>query len=64
VVAGLAVQRVWAAHKRDYAMAELPAGKCVSAPGEYEKLTWLVQHTKPADFLFDAAWPGAYIPLD
>jgi Dolichyl-phosphate-mannose-protein mannosyltransferase len=64
VVAGLAVQHVWSTQRHDYAMAELPAGKCVSDPQEYEKLTWLMKHTKPGDFLFDAVWPGVYIPLE
>lgn len=63
-VAGLAVQRVWSAQRQNYVMAELPAGKCVTDAAEYEKFAWVMQHTKPGDFLFEAAWPGVYIPLD
>jgi Dolichyl-phosphate-mannose-protein mannosyltransferase len=62
-VACLAMQRVWSAQRHDYVMAELPAGKCGTDTAEYEKLIWVSQHTKPGDFLFDAGWPGVYIPL-
>ena len=62
-VAGLAVQRVWSTQRHDYGMAELPAGRCATDAAEHEKLTWVMQHTKPGDFLFEAGWPGVYIPL-
>ena len=63
-IACLAAQRVWSTQRHDYVRAELPGGKCATRVAEYEKLTWIMQHTVPGDFLFEAGWPGVYIPLE
>jgi len=44
-------------------VAELPAGKCAIQPAAYEKLGWLLERTAVGDFVFEANWPGTYIPL-
>jgi len=62
-VLSMAVQRVWTAQTFSNMIAEFPAGTCITQPAEYAKLTWVMQRTKPGDFLFDAGWPGVYIPL-
>lgn len=41
----------------------LPGGTVAMSPEEYVKLHWLAERTKPGDFLFQAAWPGVYLPL-
>lgn len=64
VVLAMCVQRVWATQQRSYMIADLPAGICATQPPEYLKLTWIMQRTKPGDFLFEAGWPGVYIPLE
>lgn len=63
-VLAMAVQRVWVAETSNYRIADLPAGTCATQPAEYVKLTWVMQRTKPGDFLFEAVWPGVYIPLE
>jgi hypothetical protein len=63
LVACLAVQRVWSTQRHDYVLTELPPGKCATDAAEDEKLTWIMRQTKPGDFLFEAGWPGVYIPL-
>lgn len=62
-VLGMAVERVWTAQTYRYSIADLPAGTCSTRPADYVKLTWVMQRTKPGDFLFEAGWPGVYIPL-
>jgi hypothetical protein len=63
-VLAVAVQRVWTAQTYSYRTADLPAGTCTTQPADYVKLTWVMQRTKPGDFLFEAGWPGVYIPLE
>src|SRR5262249_36961198 len=63
-VLSMAVQRVWTVQTSSNMIAELPAGTCSVQPAVSVKLTWLVQRTKPGDFLFEAGWPGVYIPLE
>jgi len=62
-VACLAGQRVWSTQRHDYVRAQLPGGQCATSVAQYERLTWIMQHTHPGDFLFDADSPGVYIPL-
>ncbi|WP_263358124.1 hypothetical protein [Acidicapsa ligni] len=42
---------------------ELPGGRCTTTTEAYGKLHWLAEHTHRGDFLFQAGWPGVYIPL-
>ena len=44
-------------------VAALPGGVVATTPETYTKLHWLMERTKPGDFLFEAAWPGVYLPL-
>jgi hypothetical protein len=53
----------WFTQHREYITAELPAGRATVEPNEFEKLSWGMDHTKPGDLLFQASWPGMYIPL-
>jgi hypothetical protein len=63
-IACLAFQETWSAQHSDYVLAALPAGTSATNPQEYEKLLWFKQHTKPGEFVFQAGWPGLYIPLE
>ena len=49
------------AHQR--VVAALPGGTVATYPETYLKLHWLTGRTKPGEFLFQAAWPGVYLPL-
>ena len=43
--------------------AELPGGATATTPQAYEKLHWIMLHTKPGEFFFQSGWPGMYLPL-
>ena len=62
VVVGLAVPQTFARHTHRVLMA-LPSGRTAVKPPAFEKLDWLVTHTKPEDRFFEAAWPNFYLPL-
>jgi hypothetical protein len=57
-----AVQLVQA-HRRQYVLAQLPAGWAAVNPDAHQKLLWIEAHTRPEEFFFQAAWPGVYLPL-
>jgi hypothetical protein len=44
-------------------IAQLPGGTVAVEPIAYEKLHWIMQHTTPGQFFFQAGWPGVYLPL-
>jgi hypothetical protein len=41
----------------------LPGGDAAITPQAYEKLHWIMLHTTPGQFFFQADWPGMYLPL-
>jgi Dolichyl-phosphate-mannose-protein mannosyltransferase len=59
----LGLSQPWFAQHREYLTVELPAGSSAIEPSEFEKLSWGMAHTRPGEFLFQANWPGMYIPL-
>jgi hypothetical protein len=63
-VIALAAYQTWSKHRIYTAVAELPAGRIATTPLAAEKLGWLAAHTKPGEFMFQAEWPGMYLPLD
>jgi len=64
IVACLAVVQTWSRHHDGRRMIELPAGKTVLSTQKYEKFSWLMQHTKPGDFFYQALWVNVYPPLE
>jgi hypothetical protein len=63
-VVSLACMQIAYAHWRFSAVANLPAGTIATPPQAAEKLIWLAAHTRPRDYLFQAEWPGVYLPLE
>lgn len=59
----LAAIQIGAKHHHSYIVAELPAGRAALSPQEYERCSWLVQHTTPGDFFFEPLAPSLYLPL-
>jgi hypothetical protein len=62
-VAFLAAAQVWSRHHRPYVIAELPGGISAIPAAQFEEVDWIAKHTQPGEFLFQAAWPGLYVPL-
>lgn len=58
-----AAYQIAARQLRPLAVAPLPGGAVAGAPLAVEKLTWFARHTAPGQFVFQAAWPGIYLPL-
>lgn len=50
-------------HKMQRTFIDLPAGRVATTPQMAAKLTTLLQFVKPGDDLFQAGWPGVYVPL-
>jgi hypothetical protein len=63
-IACLALAQTWRRHHQPYAIVVLPCGTAAVPMPKWEELEWVMQHTKPKDFLFQADWPGMYVPLD
>jgi hypothetical protein len=59
----LGLLQPWFMQHREYITAELPAGRSAIEPSDFEELSWAIEHTRPGELLFEASWPGMYIPL-
>ena len=53
----------WFAQHRKYTTAELPAGRSAIERSHSEKLNRGIEHITPGELLFQASWPGLYLPL-
>jgi hypothetical protein len=42
---------------------QLPGGEVATNAQTYGKLQWVMLHTTPGQFFFQADWPGMYLPL-
>ena len=62
LVMGLALSQVLR-HRHNYVVADLPAGRAAVPLKDFQKLSWMQQRLTPGEFLFQADWPGMYIPL-
>jgi hypothetical protein len=65
-VGGIRILAVWqtvSAYKLQPWKIHLPAGEVATGDKSYEKLRSMIEHTKPGQLFFQAAWPGLYLPL-
>ncbi|WP_353062136.1 hypothetical protein RBB77_12570 [Tunturibacter psychrotolerans] len=62
-ISALAVWQTISAHKLQPRKIHLPSGEVATGEQAYEKLHWMTEHTRPGQFLFQAAWPAMYLPL-
>jgi hypothetical protein len=62
-VACLAVSQTVGRYGVQNVIVRLPGGTVAVDPLAREKLEWLMQHSTPGDYFFQAAWPGLYLPL-
>jgi hypothetical protein len=49
--------------RRPYMVTDLPAGRAALSPIINEKFAWIIQHTQPGQFFFEALQPTSYLPL-
>jgi hypothetical protein len=59
----LAGLQLWARHHHPYVVDALPGGTAAVPDEQHDELEWLAENTRPGEFLFQAAWPGVYVPL-
>jgi hypothetical protein len=64
IVACLAIQQTRSRYRQNSQITELPSGKTALPAERYEQFSWLMEHTRPGDYLFQSAWPNLYFPLD
>jgi len=53
----------YARRSHQTSVVSVPAGITKTTRDSAEKLNWLAQHTVPGEAVFQAAWPGIYLPL-
>jgi hypothetical protein len=59
----LAVQQMRSGYVHRPLRVHLPGGEVAINPQAYGKLHWVMLHTTPGQFFFQADWPGMYLPL-
>jgi hypothetical protein len=59
----VAVRQTRANHLVHSQVAEMPGGMVATTPQSYEKLQWILLHSRPREYFFQAPWPGMYLPL-
>lgn len=64
VLGCVAAKQTWATYRDNPRIADLPAGRAALSEEKYEKFSWLAQHTKPGDFLFQEEWLNVYPALE
>lgn len=63
VLLGLASHQTLSRHTQAPIITNLPGGSAALTAQQAEPLKWLAAHTRPGQFLFQASWPGVYLPL-
>jgi len=53
----------WSRRREQSMLVSLPAGPTMTTRTLSAKLEWIARNTKPGEYFFQAAWPGAYLPL-
>jgi len=63
VVIGLGLHETQVRQLENYVVTETPAGKVAVEARNFAELNALKEQTRPGELLFQAIWPGFYIPL-
>jgi hypothetical protein len=63
-VALAAVRQTRANYLMHSQVMELPGGRVATTPQSYEKLRWVLLHSRPGEYFLQATWPGMYLPLN
>lgn len=59
----LAMSQTLGHYRAQKTIVRLPAGVAAVDPIARDKLEWVMHHSTPGDYFFQAAWPGLYLPL-
>ena len=59
----LAISQTRGRYRGQNTIVRLPAGSTAVQPIAAQKLVWMMHHSTPGDYFFQAAWPGFYLPL-
>ncbi|HKO18749.1 MAG TPA: hypothetical protein VJU82_07665 [Acidobacteriaceae bacterium] len=59
----LTVSQIVGRYRTQSTIVRLPAGAAAVEPLASDKLVWMMHHSAPGDYFFQAAWPGFYLPL-
>jgi hypothetical protein len=62
-VIGTACYQTSSRHLRQMIIEDLPGGRVITTPVAAQKLISLARLTRPGQFVFQAWWPGIYLPL-
>ena len=62
-ILSLAVWQMTGRYYHQPLVVSFPGGTVATSPEAYVKLHWFAERTKPGDYLFQAGWPGMYLPL-
>lgn len=62
-IVGLGLHQAWARYHLRAVIDQLPGGMADATPQTYEKLQWVMQHTRPGEFFLESNGPTLYLPL-
>ena len=63
LISGIAIHQTLAKYRSGYVTTETPGGKTAVSPQTYGKLQSMMRYTEPGQFIFQAAGPSIYLPL-
>ena len=63
LISALAIYQTLSRYRSPYAVMETPGGKTAVSLRTYDKLQLMMHHTEPGQFMFQAAGPSIYLPL-
>jgi hypothetical protein len=63
LISAIAIHQILSRHRSGYGMIETPGGKTAVSPGTHGKLQSMMRYTEPGQFIFEAAGPSIYLPL-
>jgi Dolichyl-phosphate-mannose-protein mannosyltransferase len=63
LISALALRQIWSRQFGQYVAIDTPGGKTAVSTQTYDKLQSMMRYTKPGQFMFQAAGPGIYLPL-
>ena len=63
LISAIAIHQTLSRYRSGYVTIETPGGKTAVSPLTYSKLQSMMRYTQPGQFIFQAAGPSIYLPL-